>query len=322
MRIYRSLEEIAAVPDRARVIAIGTFDGVHLGHRRIIRMAVDAAAELEGIATVVTFDPHPRQVLRPGEAPRILTGLGRKARLLEEIGVHEMAVIPFDLRLAALSPAEFCKELLSEGLGSRQVMVGENFRFGKGGTGGPADLLSLGEEYGFSVTVLRMIEDGGGVVSSTRIRQYVQEGRVEEVANLLGRPYALEGRVVRGAGRGKDLGIPTANVEVGPEVATPALGAYVTRSSVDGEPVLPSVTSVGTNPTFEEHGHVRVETHILDFSRGVYGSTLETEFLVHLREQIKFNDPAVLVDRIREDVREAAEYFARGGGSVGFMSRR
>src|SRR5680860_1615299 len=182
---------------------------------------------------------------------------------------HEMAVIPFDLRLAALSPAEFCKELLSEGLGSRQVMVGENFRFGKGGTGGPADLLSLGEEYGFSVTVLRMIEDGGGVVSSTRIRQYVQEGRVEEVANLLGRPYALEGRVVRGAGRGRDLGIPTANVEVGPEVATPALGAYVTRSSVDGEPVLPSVTSVGTNPTFEEHGHVRVENHILDFSRGV-----------------------------------------------------
>lgn len=316
MRVYRSLEEIASAPESPRVIAIGTFDGVHLGHKRIIGMAVDAADELEGIATVVTFDPHPMQVLRPAHAPRVLTGLEQKARLVEEIGVGEMAVVPFDRELAELAPADFSRQLLSEGLGARQVMVGENFRFGKGGAGGPADLLSLGEEYGFSVTAISMIEQEGEVVSSTRIRDCVQRGQVERAAELLGRPYALEGAVVRGAGRGRNLGIPTANLEVGPEMASPALGVYVTLAHVDGGSPLPSVTSVGTNPTFEAEGSVRVETHIMDFSRGIYGSVLEVEFLARLRGQIKFDDPDELADRIRQDVEEAGRYFAEGTGVI------
>ena len=212
MRVYRSLEDIAELPGRPRAVAVGTFDGVHRGHQRIISMAVNAARAMGGVATVVTFEPHPDSVLHPENAPVLLTPLEMKVILLQELGVQEVVAVPFDREFAALAPEDFCRRLLSQRLGARQVMVGANFRFGHRAAGHPADLLAFGQEQGFSVSAIHLVEEEGGPVSSTRIRALVGAGEVEQAARLLGRPHVLEGPVVGGARRGRTMGVPTANL--------------------------------------------------------------------------------------------------------------
>ncbi|NLE73295.1 MAG: bifunctional riboflavin kinase/FAD synthetase [Actinobacteria bacterium] len=311
MRVYRSLEEVALLPqDVPRAVAIGTFDGVHVGHQRIIGMAVDMAHSMQGVPTVVTFEPHPGAVLRPNSKPTILTPLGVKVRLLERYGVEEVVAVPFTVEFATLEPAEFCLRLLSERLGARQVSVGANFRFGRGGRGTAIDLLSLGRDQGFSVSAIQLIKSQGDAVSSTRIRRLVAEGDVEDAARLLGRPHLLAGQVVAGVGRGRTLGMPTANLRPPEDAAVPGQGVYVTRTHTAQWPSQDSVTSIGTNPTFESDDVVHIETFLLDFYGTLYDAPLEIEFLARLRGQQAFATKELLVEQMHRDVEEARRILA------------
>ncbi len=313
MRIYRSLREVVD-RGRPRCVAIGFFDGVHLGHQRIVGRAVQAAEEQGALPMVLTFEPHPNAVLHPEGAPRVLTPLEIKAELLETLGVKELLVIPFDLQFSRISPAEFCSLVLSETLQATRIMVGANFHFGHRGAGAPSDLAAYGRDHGFEVETSSLLLRGEGPVSSTRIRGLLAEGRVEEAADLLGRPHLLTGVVVRGASRGRELGMPTANLSLDPpEVLAPGPGVYVTRVAFGREGPLdegrPAVTSVGTNPTFETDGAVRVETYVLDFADSVYGQPMSVEFLARLRGQRRFDHVDDLVAQMQADLEATRRYF-------------
>ncbi len=310
MRVYRSIEEVADQAEMPRSVAIGSFDGYHRGHQAIVDKAVRAARTMEGSAAVLTFEPHPSTVVNPGNHPTLLSPFELKVHLLEEAGVDELVALPFDAAFAALSPREFCESVLSERLNARQVMVGENFRFGAGGSGSAEDLIAFGQLSGFSVTAIGLVIARGLPVSSTRIRRLVAEGRVEEAAELLGRPHTLDGFVAGGAGRGRDLGTPTANLEVSPVAAVPGPGVYITRTHVDTGDIRPSVTSIGTNPTFESDDILRIETFVLQFGGNLYGRRIRVEFLEWIRGQQAFSDVGALQARIALDVQTAEAFFA------------
>ena len=306
MRMYRSLEEVADAPELGRAVAIGVFDGVHRGQQRILGEAVREARASGARSAAVTFYPHPEAVLRPHAAPRMLTSLERKAELLEELGIEEVIVVRFDRVFAQLTPEAFCRTVLSDHLGARVVFVGENFRFGHRGAGTPAELTAYGAAHGFRVHPVSLVEDLGEVISSTRIREVLRRGQVDEATRLLGRPHRVEGEVVRGAGRGHTvLDTPTANLTAEHDLALPGLGIYATRSLVDHRTVHPSVTSVGTNPTFETDHKVRIETLLLDYEGDLYGAHLAVDFLHRIRAQRTFPDAASLAEQIKKDIEVA-----------------
>ena len=314
MRVYSSLEQAEQAPPRGRTVAIGVFDGVHLGHQRILKSAIDQARSVGNPAAVVTFYPHPEVVLRPHAAPRMLTTPQRKAELLEALGIDELIVVKFDREFAQLSPESFCRAVLSDHLGARAVYVGENFRFGHGGAGTATHLAEYGTTHGFEVQPVPLVEGAGTVISSTRIRELIRAGHVEEAASLLGRPHRIEGEVVTGAGRGgRVLDAPTANLAPGRDIALPGIAVYVTRSLINGRDWCASVTSVGTNPTFESDHKLRIETLLLDYHGDLYGSHLAVDFLERIRPQRTFTDAPSLAGRIKEDVEFARRAHARYG---------
>jgi riboflavin kinase/FMN adenylyltransferase len=307
MGMHTRLEEVERVPAGGRVVAIGVFDGVHLGHQSIIREAV-AAAQVSGARpTVVTFYPHPEAVLSPGSEPWSLTLPARKAQLLWQLGVQEVVTVDFDRQFSQLLPEAFCSVVLSARLGARAVMVGQNFRFGRHGAGTVDDLAAFGLTHGFSVCPVPLVSESGEPVSSTRIRRLLSEGDVAQAAELLGRPHRLEGTVVTGAGRGRGLRSPTANLDVSPGLALPASGVYVTRATLHIGEAYEAVTSVGTNPTFGQSDEIRVETLLLDYEGDLYGRTLAVDFLERIRGQQVFADGDELARQIREDVLIARE---------------
>ena len=314
MQTYHSLAEVADPPAAGRVVAIGVFDGVHRGHRQILLRAVEAARSTGASAAAVTFYPHPDAVLHRRSAPPMLTPLPRKEELLQALGLDELVVVPFDKEFALLTPASFCGVVLSEHLGARAVFVGENFRFGHGGVGTPADLRQYGRSHGFEVVSVALAREDGEVISSTRIRELLKAGKVAEAAHLLGRPHRIEGTVISGVGRGRGLEAPTANLTPTPEMALPRLGIYVTRSTVNGLESYRSVTSVGTNPTFESDGKIRIETLLLDYSGALYGSRLAVDFLDRIRDQQAFPDAGSLAAQIRSDVEVARAFFPAEAG--------
>ena len=306
-RVYENLAAMEDAPPEGRVVAIGVFDGVHIGHQRIVGRTVEAARERSARATSVTFHPHPDVVLRPRSAPRSLTTAERKAELLVGLGLDEVVIVEFDREFARLSAEAFCSTVLSERLNTKMVFVGENFRFGRGGSGGSAELVEYGRSHGFSVRAVPLVQKSGKPVSSTRIRALLGSGKVREAARLLGRPHRLEGPVTKGAGRGRTLNAPTANVAVAQEMTLPRPGVYVTRTAVDGEESYPSVTSVGTNPTFEKTEVVRVETLLLDCEMDLYGAKVAVDFLDRIRGQRAFADASALSRQIALDVSVARE---------------
>jgi riboflavin kinase/FMN adenylyltransferase len=310
MRTYHSLGEVADPPAAGRVVAIGVFDGVHRGHQEILRRAAGAARLAGASVAAVTFFPHPDAVLHSRSAPPMLTPLRRKEELLEDLGMDELVVVPFDKAFSLLTPESFCSAVLSDHLGARAVFVGDNFRFGHGGAGTPAELREYGRSHGFEVVAVALALEGEEVISSTRIRELLKVGKVAEAARLLGRPHRIEGTVIRGFGRGKGLEAPTANLAPTPEMALPRLGIYVTRSTVEGSESYGSVTSVGTNPTFDSDGRIRIETLLLDYSGTLYDSRLAVDFLERIRGQQTFPDADSLAAQIRHDAEEARAYFA------------
>jgi riboflavin kinase/FMN adenylyltransferase len=244
----------------------------------------------------------------------MLTTLRRKTELLGALGLDEVVIVSFDRQFALLSPEAFCSVVLSDHLGARTVFVGENFHFGHGGRGTPADLRRYGRSHGFEVVSVGLATQDGEVISSTRIRDLLARGQVAQAARLLGRPHRIEGVVVTGAGRGRVLDAPTANLIPAAGLALPRIGVYVTASTIDERESYRSVTSIGTNPTFESDGKIRIETLLLDYSGHLYGSRLAVDFIERIRGQQIFPDAESLAARIKEDVEIARAYGKDQGG--------
>jgi riboflavin kinase/FMN adenylyltransferase len=287
------------------VVTIGVFDGVHRGHQQIIGHTVDRARQLGIASVVVTFAPHPSEVVRPGSHPAILTEAARKAELVEALGVDVLCVIPFTLEFSHLPAETFVHDVLIEHLHASVVVVGQNFRFGHKAAGDVVLLERLGRTFGFTVEDAPLVSGPptSAVLSSTYIRSCVDAGDVEEAARALGRPHRVEGIVVRGDQRGRELGFPTANLLTAPYTAVPADGVYagwLLRRGREGER-LPAAVSVGTNPTFNGRER-RVEAYVLDFDADLYGERVAIEFVSRLREQRRYDGIGPLVDQINADV--------------------
>ena len=297
----------AAVGTRSAV-AIGNFDGVHRGHQALVAAAVARARETGGAAVVLTFDPHPARVLRPDAAPSALTTLAQKQELVAALGVDRLVALAFDVRLAALTPDAFVREVLASLLGARHVVVGESFRFGHERQGDARALEALGGRQGFDVQVVPALLHAGRPISSSRVREALVAGDVKGAAELLGRPYALDGRVVRGDGRGRTLGIPTANLATEDQLL-PARGVYAGRVLAPGGDWRPAVVNVGERPTFGGTG-LLVEAHLLDFAGDLYDAAVRLSFHARLRGEERFSSAQALVERIQQDVRAARELLA------------
>ncbi|MGX1614184.1 bifunctional riboflavin kinase/FAD synthetase [Micromonospora chalcea] len=283
------------------VVTIGVFDGVHRGHQATIGHTVARARELGVKSVVVTFDPHPAEVVRPGSHPAVLTEPARKAELIEALGVDVLCVVPFTVEFSRLPPEAFVHDVLVEHLHAALVVVGDNFRFGHRAAGDVPLLERLGRTFGFAVEGAPLVAEAGTVFSSTYIRSCVDAGDVGAAAAALGRPHRVEGVVVRGDQRGRELGYPTANLLAHRHAAVPADGVYAARLvRRDGEPLAAAV-SIGTNPTFSGRER-RVEAYALDFSGDLYGERLALDFVAHLREQRTYDAIEPLVAQMAEDV--------------------
>jgi riboflavin kinase/FMN adenylyltransferase len=306
--LYRMLD--ALPPDYGpSVVAIGNFDGVHLGHRRILDVTVRHAAENGWRSAALTFDPHPARVLAPDRAPPVMSTLEQRAEIFAELGVDDVVVMGFDRKVAALSPAEFVSQALVERLAVRRVIVGENFRFGRNGAGDIATLDELGRKLGFRVEAVAPVEVSGRIVSSSRIRMAVSEGRISDAQGLLGRWFALRGQVVPGHGIGSKQTVPTLNLQPDSELL-PADGVYITRTlDRGGTRRWRSVTNVGVRPTFGGDNRT-VETHLLDELEGFTPERIEVQFLRRIREEKRFESSVELRQQILEDLAEAERYFA------------
>ena len=306
----KTLQGLAALPADVKpsVATVGVFDGVHVGHQMLLRRVVDEARTRAASAVVVTFDRHPLELLSPQDAPQLITTLRQRASVFESLGVDVLLVLRFDDALRNLEPEEFVSKVLVDGLGTVHLVVGDNFRFGHGGAGTVEMLRELGAARGFSVGAFSLLggEAEPEAVSSSLIRRQLAEGEVERVAEELGRPFRLEGHVVKGAGRGRGLGIPTANLDVPEKVILPKVGVYAGwLESKAGR--HPAVINVGYNPTFEERDRPIVEAHALDFDGDLYGQVIGVEFTHHLRDEVKFSGAESLMEEIRRDIARARE---------------
>jgi riboflavin kinase/FMN adenylyltransferase len=309
---WRGLDDVPTGWGRS-VITVGVFDGVHRGHQQLIRRAVAAARKRDLHSVLITFDPHPMEVIRPGHHPAQLTTLSRRAELVAELGISAFCVLPFTAELARMPAAEFAHEVLVERLHAAAVLVGDNFTFGYQARGDVATLRRLGQRFGFVVEGVELISDTSGsngvTYSSTYIRSCIDGGDVVLAAAALGRPHRLEGVVVRGDRRGHALGFPTANLAPPPFAAVPADGVYACWF-VRGGRRLPAAVSVGTNPTFS--GRVRtVEAYVLDVDEDFYGHHVALDFVRRLRGMERFERIEELVEQMNRDVERTRELLTR-----------
>jgi riboflavin kinase / FMN adenylyltransferase len=293
--------KVTRLPDverkRERSVAVGTFDGVHLGHRGVIA----------GSDSVLTFDPHPVAVVSPQHTPRLLTTLERKAELIGSLGVQEMIVIPFDADFAKRTAQQFIDEVLVQVLGASQVAIGENFRFGHKAQGDPR---LLAADTRFATVVHPLLEVDGEIVSSSHIRGLVLAGEVGEANRLLGAPFELSGEVAHGDERGRELGFPTANLIPEEALVCPGHGVYACLSYEDLAHPRPAAVSIGVRPTFKTGRGELIEAYILDFDGNLYGSRLRLEFIARLRGERRFESPRALIEQMHRDVERTRELVA------------
>jgi len=309
VRIYRSLAE---VPEDfgPSALTIGNFDGVHAGHRRIMRR-VRVVAEERGLApSVLTFEPHPARVVAPSRVPRLITTPEQRCALVESEGIRQVLILPFTYALAQLSAEEFVKSILVDRLGARAVLVGDNFRFGHKQAGNTVVLAELGRRYGFTTEIIPAITVRGRMVSSSVIRGLIEGGSVARAARMLEQAYALEGEVVAGFGVGAKVTVPTLNLATHGDLM-PAAGVYIThtRDAEDGR-TWPSITNVGYRPTFDGR-RLTVETYLLDPLEGGPPRRIRVEFLRRVREERRFESPEALKEQILRDVALARTWFRR-----------
>jgi riboflavin kinase/FMN adenylyltransferase len=297
---------------RAPAVAIGNFDGVHLGHRALLEQANRVARSAGGEAVALTFDPHPARFFAPKLAPPMLAPLERRIELLHDAGADVVLVEPFTAEFAALPAETFVEQVLAKDIGAHHVVVGADFSFGKDRRGNTGVLTSLSERLGMGVSIVAQVAANGLVCSSTKIREFVLEGRVEGASLLLGRPFEIDGTVVHGLGRGRTLGVPTANLKQEGEIL-PKPGVYAGRASRIGGGQPPAwfaaAISIGNNPTFAAKGEpeLLIEAHLLDFTGDLYDTRMRLAFLVHLRDQRRFASVDELVAEIGRDVARVRE---------------
>ncbi|NMH96053.1 bifunctional riboflavin kinase/FAD synthetase [Pseudonocardia acidicola] len=304
MQRWRGLEAVPTGWGRS-VVTVGVFDGVHRGHQQLIDRAVARGKERGLPTVVVTFDPHPAELVRPGSHPARLTSLSRRADLVAERGIDAFCVLPFTVELSRMDPAEFAHEVLVDRLHAAAVVVGDNFRFGHRAAGDLKTLTRLGQRFGFEVEGLDLITNDGVTFSSTYIRACIDAGDVEAASAALGRPHRIDGVVVHGDRRGRELGFPTANVACSPYSALPSDGIYAGRFVHSGR-LLPAAISIGTNPTFSGRERT-VEAYVLDVDEDFYGHEVSVDFEYRLRGQETFDGVEPLIEQMHRDVARCRE---------------
>jgi riboflavin kinase/FMN adenylyltransferase len=306
MKIFESLDtsEKFIKP----VLTIGNYDGIHIGHQEIIKKVVRKAQEISGTAMLMTFNPHPLSVLEPDTYTRLITPLHLKTKLIEANGIEVMFLIPFDARFQSLTPEMFVHDILVNRLSVEEIIVGYDFKFGKGGAGNVAMLNKLAGTCGFRFETIEAITLDGERVGSNAIRKLIMDGNVEKATRFLGRPHMIEGTVVKGENRGKWMGFPTINLDTFFELV-PKNGVYMTEVELGGVR-KPAVTNIGFNPTFGGKKFL-METHILDFSGNLYGKEVVIYFHKRIRDEMKFSGIDELKERIAKDVELAREHFRR-----------
>jgi riboflavin kinase/FMN adenylyltransferase len=308
MNVVRSITDLGALPGPL-FLAIGVFDGVHLGHQAVISTSAKHAKEAGGTAVVVTFDPHPAKVLRPDNAPHLLTATQHKIALIRDLGVAHLLVLHFDRVFAGTSPEDFVRQLVENSKPLREICVGHEWSFGKGRAGNLALLKKMGGASGFNVIGVEAVKVNGEVVSSTAIRKAVEEGNLVKATQMLGREYTILGTVVRGAQLGRQLGFPTANLSAHSEQFPPN-GVYVGEARLGGA-LYRGVANLGFRPTVSSGKPERLlEMHLFDLDREVYGEEMEIRFLRYLRPEQKFANVEALRAQIAADVQQAGESFA------------
>ena len=304
LHIIQGWRELAP-EQRGASLALGNFDGVHRGHRRVIADAARAAGALGVPLGVLTFEPHPRRWFNPAAQPFRLTTLDQQERVLADLGVDRLYILPFDAELAALTDEGFAREVLANGLGARHVAAGFDISFGRDRSGDPESLRRYGERYGFGVSIAEAIADGSGQkCSSSAVRQALRDGDMRRAATLLGRPYAIEGVVVHGDQLGRTIGFPTANISL-EDYVRPAFGIYACRTRLADGREVPSVGYIGRRPTVVDGVDERLEVHLFDFDEDLYGQTLEVELTDLVRGDRKFDSLDAMVAQMQHDAAKA-----------------
>jgi len=306
MKVLR--RESAFVSSSRPVITLGNFDGIHLGHQKILKNVVTRARTLGAPALVYTFDPHPLKVVAPEKCPPLILSMEDKKALMEAAGVDYLVLASFTRALAAMAPEDFAKKVIAGALKAREVLVGENFSFGRGRSGSVERLKELGQDLGFSVEAVPPCRSGGSVGSSSRIWALITPGEVRKASTLLGRAYFLRGRVVRGEAMGRKLGFPTANIEPSSELV-PGNGVYAAIARIKGSPHR-AMVNIGTRPTFNGC-HRTIEVHVLNFGENIYGREISVEFIRRLRDEKAFSDREALIRQMEKDRLGAEKVLSR-----------
>jgi len=301
------------------VATLGNFDGVHLGHQDILKRVKQKASKIHGEGVVITFEPHPLKVLAPEKFLPLLTPFRKKMMLIEKLGIETVLCVEFSLSFSQISPPEFIETILVEKVKVKEVIIGYNYHFGKGQKGDAESLKDAGRVFGFNVEIVEPFRIGEMVVSSSRIRDLIQQGEVDKASTLLGRDYPIIGKVVEGARRGRTLGFPTANLEISDELY-PNPGVYAVKVEWRRQR-LNGLANVGTNPTFssEQNGKdkpISFEVHILNFSRDIYGEEIQVNFIRRIRDEVRFENSSLLIEQIRKDIQWARENVFRESGHL------
>lgn len=304
MEVIRALERVKK-RYRYPVVTIGTFDGVHVGHREVISRTVEMASAVRGTSIILTFNPHPLKVTRAAPSPPSLISLQHRLRLMEAQGADIVIVVRFTKEFSRMTPPSFVRSVLVEKLRARELFLGGNFRFGRDGSGDLDLMRTLAEEYGLKVTKIDSVEIKGRIVSSTQVRSLIERGKLKEASTFLGRPFSILGTVVRGSERGRLIGYPTANIDPHHETIPPS-GVYAVKVGLDDE-VFGGILNMGTRPTFAAGlpSEPTIEAHIFDFDRKIYGRDIEITFLKKVRDERKFSAKDELIRQIRLDEAKA-----------------
>ncbi len=299
MQVFNDLNEIKN--DRNTVLTIGTFDGIHLGHKKLIDKVIADAEKSGGRSFLVTFNPHPRSIVSKDFELKLLTNLKEKTKILDSLGMQNLFILNFTKEISQLTAEEFFKKFIINGIGLRKIVIGFNHHFGKGRVGDSNTLIGMGKTYGFDVETIEAFKQGDEVISSSKVRNLLIEGDIKKVNNFLGRSYSFGGRVIHGDKRGRSLGFPTANIELDNEKKLlPALGIYLVEFFVKNEKYF-GLLSVGKRPTFYESGKIVPEVYILDFDQDIYGEIIRVNILERIRGEEKFSSAEELVRQMNKD---------------------
>jgi riboflavin kinase / FMN adenylyltransferase len=309
MKIFHGTDNAGIL--RGTVLTLGVFDGLHLGHQRIMQTVVESARINRAVPTVITFDPHPRAVLHPENAPPLLQTLDQRLAAFEVLGIEQTIVIRFDQNFAAQDAETFLRDIVHERLQAREVFLGRGFAFGKNRGGNIELLRKISRELGFFADEVPEVRLRGQRISSSKIRAFLSEGKVNLARRMLGRPYGVEGQIIHGLKRGRTIGFPTANLKPHNRVV-PKYGVYATATLIDGK-WRRSITNVGVRPTFEDAQNPSIESYIFDFDGDLYGDVLRVRFLHRIRDERKFGGIDALKAQIEKDTRRALDYFSRSG---------